>query len=140
MWADVLYGHDLPWWKLYESEIRANFAGLLIGGAFKWPGIERFPVPKYQNSGCGAVAYAASRGAKRIILVGYDCQKSGGKVHHHGDHPPTLGNAKTMDKWAPLFNKLASDMKRAGVEVLNASRETALTCFPRVELETVLSE
>lgn len=139
-WADALYGHDLPWWKIYEKKVREVFKGALIGAAFKWRDIERHPVPMYQNSGCGAISYAVSRGATRIILIGFDCQKTGGKAHHHGDHPPSLGNAKSMSKWAPLFSKLAVDMKRRGVEVLNASRETALQCFPRIDLEMALAD
>lgn len=130
----------MAWWKFYDRQIRQSFRGDLVGAAINWPGVEKHPVPAYLNSGCGAVSLAASRGAKRVILVGYDCKKSGGNVHHHGDHPPSLGNAKSMSKWFPRFDKLAADMKRLRVEVLNASRETALTCFPRIDLETALAD
>lgn len=101
-------------------------------------GVSRFPVPKYQNSGCGAIAYSVSMGARRVGLIGFDCQASGGQVHHHGDHPPQLGNAKTIGQWMPRFVKLAADMKRANAEVINASRKTALSCFPRMNLEALL--
>lgn len=111
-----------------------------IGAAFNWPGVIRYPVPLFANSGCGAVAFAASRGAERIVLIGYDCQKTGGKVHHHGDHPPNLGNAKSMSQWFVRFRKLAETMSRAKVNVINASRETALTCFPRMDLEAALAD
>lgn len=90
----------------------------------------------FGNSGAGAIALAAKAAASRVILLGYDCQKTGGMVHHHGDHPEGLGNAGSMPKWPAQFANLAAAMK--GVEVINCSRETALTAFPRGELESVL--
>lgn len=70
-------------------------------------------------------------------MVGYDCQKTGGKVHWHGDHPKGLGNAGAMPKWPAQFQ----DMLRylGGISVINCSRETALRCFPRGDLETELA-
>jgi hypothetical protein len=80
---------------------------------------------------------AAHMGAKRVILLGYDCQHTGGKAHWHGDHPSHLGNASAMDQWIVSFGQLAARLK---CEVLNATRETALECWPRVDLEKALSE
>jgi hypothetical protein len=71
-------------------------------------------------------------------LLGLDCQYTGGKRHWHGDHPPGLGNAKSLKKWPTGFKRLASHCKGQGVEVINASRETALDCFERQPLEAVL--
>lgn len=71
-------------------------------------------------------------------MLGYDCQRTGGKVHWHGDHPKGLGNAGSMPKWPQQFAKLKAAM--AGVEIINCSRETALTCFTRGDLETCLAE
>ena len=90
----------------------------------------------FGNSGAGAIALAAKAGASRVILLGYDCEKSGGKVHWHGDHPAGLGNAGSMPKWPEQFKRLAASL--SGVEVINCSRATALTAFPRGKLESVL--
>lgn len=73
-----------------------------------------------------------------MILVGYDAKKDGRRVHHHGDHPGKLGNAKSMPTWPNLFDKLARDMERARCVVLNASRVTVLASFPRVNLEDII--
>lgn len=78
--------------------------------------------------------------ATRIILVGYDSQKTDGKAHHHGDHPRTLGNAGSVAKWPPMFRHLASDMNKLGVTVINASRTTALNVFERQPLEIALAQ
>lgn len=97
---------------------------------------ENYPV--YGNSGAGAISLAARGGAKRIILLGYDCQHTGGKRHWHEDHPDRMGNAdhKVLKLWGANFSKLAQDY--SGVEIINCSRQTALQCFEQKKLEEVL--
>lgn len=90
------------------------------------------------NSGYQAIGLAYQFGAERIILIGYDMQHTGGQRHWHGDHPDGLTNATGVQKWATRFPALAKGLQIEGVEVINASRETALTCFPRANLEDVL--
>ena len=79
---------------------------------------------------------AAQAGAKTIILVGFDCQHSSGRSHWHGDHPNHLGNAGMTHKWHEKFAELSRDFSH--IDIINASRETALTCFPRKPLESLL--
>lgn len=93
-------------------------------------------VRSYANSGAGAISAAVHAGAKRVILLGYDCQKTGGKSHWHGDHPKHLGNAGRIDSWHDAFLKLKNDFK--DVEIVNATRETALECFNKIDLEVAL--
>ena len=90
----------------------------------------------YGNSGAACIRLAAMAGARRIVLLGYDCQKTGGKSHWHGDHPWPLGNAGRADRWRERFGRLAVDL--TNVEVINCSRHTALTCWPRAKLEDVI--
>lgn len=94
---------------------------------------------KAMNSGAGAIAAAHHFGARRVILLGYDCQHTGGRKHWHGDHPEGggSGNAGSVGKWPAQFLELVRHL--AGVEVINCSRETALTVFPRAQLEDVLT-
>lgn len=70
-------------------------------------------------------------------MIGYDCQKTGGKAHWHGDHPKPLGNAGAVDKWPAQFKDMLRYLR--GVSVINCSRETALSCFPRATLEEFLA-
>lgn len=92
------------------------------------------------NSGYQAIGLAVHFGASRIILTGYDMQATGGKSHWHGDHGPGLNNPKpaTLSGWVENFATLPPDLQRRGVEVINSTRITALTCFPRKPLEAVL--
>lgn len=90
------------------------------------------------NSGYQAINLAYHTGAKRIILLGYDMQHTGGKSHWHGDHPKSLSNAQGIHNWRHRFIALAGDLKRMGVQVYNCSTDTALKCFERADVRDVL--
>lgn len=137
-WADALYAIDAPWWKHYGRQVAAGFRGEAFSAKHRGFGCHVATSPHFSNSGTAALALAAHFGARRLLMVGYDCQFTGGKSHSHGDHPPTLGNAKSLPKWPEKFAQCAAHLARLGVEVINCTRSTALTCFPRGDLETEL--
>lgn len=91
-----------------------------------------------QNSGHQAMALAHWFGAARIVMLGYDMARSGGRSHWHGDHPRTLNNGDPL-RWHAGMATLAEALRRAGVEVVNASRHTALECYPRQPLDRALA-
>jgi hypothetical protein len=72
------------------------------------------------------------------VLLGFDMQLTGRKTHWHGDHP-NLGNpvADRMQTWRSRFGDMAKQTK---VEIVNATRKSALTCFPKVDLIESLAE
>jgi hypothetical protein len=79
---------------------------------------------------------AAWLGAEEIILLGYDCSIKNG-YHWHGAHPKPLTNCKSVKHWFGLFEKAANNLKH--LEIINASKETDLTCFKIENLEGVLN-
>ena len=135
-WADALYAMDRAWWDRYMAEVLTEFQGERVSQLDKLRHAIHVKMPAYGNSGAAAIALAAKWGARRVIMLGYDCAKSGGQVHWHGDHPAGLGNAGSMPKWPKQFQKLADDLR--SVEIINCSRQTALGMFPRRPLEEVL--
>lgn len=142
-WADALYAMDRAWWDKYFAEVQPEFSGERCGrgGHCRRYGITHLEKMKhYNNSGAAAISLAMYRGATRVIMLGYDCQHTGGKAHWHGNHPRGLGNAGSYKKWAESFLNLSRDAAKAGVKVVNCSRETALTCFERADLETMLKD
>lgn len=144
-WADVLFGFDVRWWREHLAEVSGVFEGERltcspVGRAIGVPTLHGVPwFTTYHNSGAAAISLAVVSGAKRVVLLGYDCQKTGGKTHWHGDHPKTLGNAVSMPRWPHHFKKVSRYAQASHVEVVNCSRETALTCFPRMTLDAALS-
>lgn len=138
---------DAAWWKVHGAEVRREFAGECLGygsdsaqhGARPMKRVRGDWQP-FGNSGAGAIAVAALSGAARVLLLGYDCQHTGGKKHWHGDHPPgTAGNAApaTVAKWPAHFRRLRE--KHPALPIINCSRETALDVFPRGNLEEALA-
>lgn len=130
---------DRAWWHQYQAEVRQAFRGELWAPMSGLPNVHRAQISRQDNSGAGAIAFAAGLGARRIVLVGYDGQKTGGQAHWHADHPKGLGNAGSVRYWPQQFRKLAQQLP-AGVSVVNASRVTALDAFPRVPLQDALAE
>jgi hypothetical protein len=92
------------------------------------------------NSGFQALHLAATFGARKIILLGYDMQRTGGELHWHGKHWGGLPSGNGFPSWIRNFGPLATDLRRRGIDVINATRETALKCFPRQTLEEVLEQ
>lgn len=142
-WADVLYAMDRRWWMVYMDEIKETFKGQLATNSgsmcrMGWKTVqsEVRKFKPYGNSGAAALSLALKCNARRVVLLGYDCKRIAGKVHHHGDHPKGLGNAKSMPNWPHQFGQLRRDFPKA--EVLNASRDTDLKVFPLVRLEDIL--
>lgn len=136
-WADALYAMDSAWWRKHGHEAQRQFRGdrLTIAKGL-CPGATKIDIFRGGNSGAGAMSLANHRGARRIILLGYDCQYTGGKKHWHGDHPKGLGNCVSLLHFPRQFEQMAGHLKHC--EIINSSRETALTFWPRMDLEQAL--
>ena len=134
---------DKKWWDFHRADVDKVFSGERYShGERKGVVKVRHPFFKQggQNSGAGAIALAHHFGARRVILLGYDCSFEPGtnKRHWHGDHERNggSGNAGSVNKWPAQFKKLLGLV--SGMDVVNCSRRTALTTFPLAKLEDVL--
>lgn len=152
--AHVLYAGDRAWWDVHLPRVREIFQGELWTQDRRTahrnglhhiqhsnePGLSfvRGRVHSGGNSGYVAIGLAYLFGAKRILLVGYDFQDTGGMSHWHGDHPPQLNQDRPFKGWIISMNSLAAALQEVGVEVINCSIETALTCYPRGDLAQCL--
>jgi hypothetical protein len=125
---------DKEWWRTYKTEVLSTFSGELYG-RFAEEHVIAPPTYHGGNSGAGAILLAAHFGAKKIILLGYDCSTDSGS-HWHGKHPDGMGNCESIAHWPRFF----ADVKRMlpNVEIINASRQTKLDIWPCMPLEDAL--
>lgn len=161
-WADVLYAADAKWWRIHQGV--PSFAGEKYmtmsptpdGARIVIPGVQRFRPAGFKglslkpdrlclglaggcNSGYQAINLAVLYGATRILLLGYDMQRDAQRrAHFFGKHPDGLCNASPYDLMARSFLDLIQPLSDLGVTVINCTRETALTAFPRQPLDVAL--
>jgi hypothetical protein len=139
--CDVVFAGDWSWWYQHHDQIVSNAERWTVSClAAARLGINRFTSrfmrPSW-NSGMLAIELAVSRGARRVWLLGYDCSLQQGS-HWHGDHARGMKNPdkKATDRWQNEFMRLQQGLP--GVTVVNCSRSTALSCFPRQSPEAIL--
>lgn len=142
---------DGPFWKQYGEEATGNYElwtassecarlfNLYHINVEPGSGISNKPgtVRHGGNSGYVTASLALYFGAARVTLLAYDMQDTGGRLHFHRDHPPHLGNPirSRFKAWRRNFAELA---RATDVPIINASRQTALECFPRMSLTEAL--
>lgn len=140
-WADVIYGSDAKWWRQYMSivsalpgrKISVEIGQQMKGIEYLRPSAQIFDErPCYlstgANSGYAALCLAAKLGAKRILLYGYDMGVRNGRMRRF-DYPANLNSRPRFANWIPRYQLLAPLLKRRGVEVINCTPGSALTCF-----------
>lgn len=153
-WANVLYASDPAWWNYYKGV--PEFTGLKIirdrhGGeacSRQWnlsciklnidkKGWSHDPsvIHSGHNGGYQAGNLAVLFGGTKIIYLGLDMQGDNKEPpHFFGLHPKLIGRGHSYESWIRRFETIVQD----GFEVVNCSRETALTCFRRSTIEAEL--
>ena len=150
-WADVILANDERWWVTYHAETNGmdaikvcleptRFDDVLILQSSGKDGFDPDPawIRNGGNSGYSAVHLAAHLGCKRILLCGFDMHGP----RWHGRHPEPLRNAGEgiFAGWIARFGTLAPELEKRGIEVVNCTPGSALTCFPMMDLGEALDE
>lgn len=156
--ADIVYACDGEYWRAIENGVRyidevlgtfqksqlwtqdrkaADDFGLRYIESLRAPGLSRDPSRIHQgnNSGYQCINIAYHAGARRIILLGFDCKPG----HWHKPHPSPLSNSAPVERWKREFRALASDLKGTGVDVVNCTPGSALKSFRTESLDDTLS-
>lgn len=159
-WADLLYCADNQYWLHPNNKDALSFGGLKVtiqdprGEILPQPDIlvlrndgvdgftdDRSAIRHGSNSGYQAIHIAVHLGAARIILCGFDMRAINDKQHWHERHPPPLRDhgSGIYAGWIRSFEKLAPELKKRGVEIVNCTPQSALTCFPMMDLTEAIA-
>lgn len=161
-WADAVYAADVAWWQnkkglkefrglrvTQSDQVQKMYGGIRRVNLRRTRQIIRSPRGtiaagsddrgRYANSGFQALNLAVQFGARRIILVGYDMTLECGE-HWHGRHEAPLNNPNPdgIAVWRRNLDLAAEYLAVIGVEVLNASKISALEAYPKVDLRDCL--
>lgn len=155
--ASVLYFCDLKWWLQHQARIAETFQGRVIAtlenqidgvralrnagplGLSSDPGA----ICNGSNSGYQAINLAVHLGATRIVLLGYDMQVNGDRLHWQPrtDMQVAQSFQRTLQTvMLPKFEFLREPLRKAGVEVINCTVNSALKVWPFRPLGQVLQE
>lgn len=151
---DLLYAADNKWWDVHEEEIQGlDIPEMLMpnetysakhgltyvkgrGGAIL--STDPSAINYASNSGFQLFNIAFLRGAKKIVLLGYDYGHKE-KAHFFGNHPQPLRNPPNkMESWAKAYPASLDILAKADVQVINCSPRSTLTCFPKMPVEQAL--
>ena len=161
-WLDIVFFGDIGFFNRHKEAL-ADWPGLRISCSaeadkYNWVkylrhdrqhrnGISpnRSMVCWNNNSGAAAISVAVHTGAKRIILLGFDMKlDEKNKQHWHNLYGRgEITDARRLkslpfDRHMRSFPAIAEDAKRMGVEIINASPESAITQFKKVSIKDLL--
>lgn len=161
--AAVLYACDAAWWDVHDGcpafpgekwsshgnrerndkRRAAERYGLKLVSGRDGAGFSTDPALIHygDNSGFQAVNLAAHKLAWRgtIALVGFDLRRVAGRGHFFGEHPPALRTTKNgFAAWKKQFDAAAKLLPDT-LKIVNCTPQSALSAFPKQDLEDVLS-
>lgn len=166
-WADVLYSCDAKWWAYregardfkglkitqddeaikqfpYLKKIQVKRSGKATDIVHEFLMEQHGVVGGGGNSGFQTVNLLAQWGVKAMALLGFDYTDFDGKIHWHGRHPdsgkhvmnnPSGSNYKL---WISKMTEAAPKIKALGIDIINCSEKSALTCFPKMSVGQAL--
>ena len=138
--AKYIYAGDKSWWVKNGKLIDIPAVRVCCDeSAMIHHGTQTHRAAGGYNSGMMAIRYAIQKlGARRVILLGYDCSVKNG-MHWHGPHVGLRNpDEERCRKWFKQFDRVAEEAKAFKAEVVNCSRFTELTVFNRMGLEEAL--
>ncbi len=157
-WADVVYGCDGPWWRGKNGllEFRGTKLAHDTGVCADYRDVHKIEVRDHDlmlfdepgvvgsggNSGFQAINIAAQFGARKILLVGFDMHGVKG-VHWYGRNGWKDANNPADHNyvhWREALTKQARVLAKMGIDVVNGSLDSALTCFRHASIEQTISD
>ena len=156
--CDHIWATDYRWWKHHIADVTNDYEGQCWTQELQWPkdqrpeqwgitclkaetskgGLSTDPkvVHTGMNSGYAALNLALHLGAERVLLLGYDMKMRGDTRHFFGAHPEGMEVASNYASFIGRFKTIKPE--QYGLEIWNLTRDTALDCFPRYDLDEIV--
>lgn len=163
-WVDVLLFGDHAWYLTWKQKL-FEWHGLIVTCANAFGHIEEQEAPgiKYlprdgnkrwgisddssklawnNNSGAAAISLAAHFGVKRVVLLGFDMRLGeDNSSHWHEPHRLVEGTPKKptppFQRHLMGFPQIAKDAEKRGIEIINASPDSAIGVFPKRHVKEI---
>jgi hypothetical protein len=154
---DVHYACDFAWWRIHYPEVaqcqiaegmwtqepsmsKSQFPLLRRIAGNSSPGLsdKQNMIHFGNNSGFQLINLAYLFGIKRMILCGYNMQVINKQKHFFGEHPQGLNRGGGYTGFAANFETIKP--AKHGIEIINATPQTALHCFPKMDLTDALQK
>ena len=166
-WIDIMFFGDNGFYLAHRERLR-SFPNIKAGCSINIhqyacdgiKGLVRMPNKRFGisdnrktvvwngNSGAAAISLAVHTGVKRIVLVGFDMKLQDNAQHWHQLYGirnyslPTIIKGKVRElpfnRHLTGFPEIAKDARKKGVEIINASPDSAITAFPKVTVKSLL--
>ena len=132
-WADFIAATDSAWWRRHPEALK------LPGSKYTMHNVrhvERVKVPGYVavNSGVLGLECAKRNGATRVMLLGFDMHGT----HYFGPYRNGLTNTSEAKRRMHLTQYARWRRANPGIEVINCTPGSALTCFPKASLNDAI--
>lgn len=164
---ELLYACNRQWWDYYWPEVKdctaekwttnieaADAYGLNWIAEKNAKGLSTDPTVVHHGHGSGytLLNLAYLKGAKRVVLVGYDLkyaqdyngharQVGSGPRHYFGEYPIELQHWPKVHVEKGIHTELLdlyqSVADQGIVEIINCTADTALNCFPKAEINAL---
>lgn len=123
--APSLMTLNVPWLRLMKRVKEGLHEGSNLGWNF--------------STGASAINLAISLGARRIFLLGFDCNLTNAKSHWH-DLRPANTRAEVFQRFIKGFTTISRELPRYGVEVVHViDAESLLPFFRKCSLKDFIS-
>ncbi len=161
-WMDMIFFGDSGFFLPHQTRL-ANYPGIKItchpevpkknpwvkylqkeGGRYYGISSNSKMVSWNSNSGAAAISIAAHTGAKRIILLGFDMTLGeDGKQHWHSlyakpDPKRRKIPSTPFERHLIGFGAIAADAARMGIEIINASPNSAIKELKKVTVKDLV--
>ncbi len=151
--GDILYFSDNSWAERYEELIR-NWEGICVTSnrntkarlgnlvnRLDLQNLTEFMQIKSDyvqaSSGHTAVCLGVWLGAKKIILIGFECKEVNGRTHGHDDYVQGDLNA-FRERFIPGWVGLSQRFRNLGVEVINSTPDSEIKEFRYLNFKEAL--